>query len=250
MEWILTLLEWTIIIILVLIALPYIIGPALVWMSQTMPERYHFTQLDPDAFLSERSETFLQLHEQILAAGFRYIGSSSLLMSHSSMAFSIYYQPETRLCCTLSSAYSEPMNTTQLEFTQLYEDGSLISVNNNPLFNIYPAWDKKTGYRFPQVNNFNELLEIADTLLSMQPAWPLKKALPEGHEFELIEEHLNEEMQRLIDTGYVSRTVSNGERKLTIKGALLFTWKLCWPIKNYLGRRDETLSQKALRQFP
>lgn len=247
MDWIITLLEWAIIILAALLALPYVLGPALVWMSQKMPEAYRFKRLDGDNFLAERSETFRQLHQDIVGAGFSYIGSSELLLSHSSMAFSIYYQPETQLCCTLSSAYSEPMNTTQLEFTQLYEDGSLISINNNPLFNIYPEWDKKTGYRFPKVNDFNELLMIADTLLAMQPASIRKKALPQGAEFELIEAHLNEELQRLVSLGYVSDHVVDGERRLTAKGALLFTWKLCWPIKGWLGRRDETRSISALK---
>ncbi len=239
-------LEWIIYIALALTALPYVVGPPLVWLSQTMPEAYRFALLDTEAFLAERSDTFLALHKQISASGFHYIGSSELAMSHSSMAFSIYFNPESLLCCTLSSAYSEPMNTTQIEFTQLFEDGSVVNINNNPLFNIYPDWDKKIGYRFPQVNDFDQLLSIASALIAAHQTTSSKSGLEQGREFAVIEQHLNSEMQRLIDTGYVSPTVHQGKRRLTIKGALLFTWKLCWPIKGWLARRDEIFSRKAL----
>jgi hypothetical protein len=118
-------------------------------------------------------------------------------MSDSSMYFSIYDATDSTLCCALSSAYSQPSNTTQIEFTQLFEDGSIINVNNNPLFDIYPKWDKKSSYRFPNANSFDELFTVAKTIVDNMGR-SAKLGLQKGNEFSSIEEHLTDELQRLV----------------------------------------------------
>jgi hypothetical protein len=125
----LEIIESTIIVVITLVVSQYIFGPILIWCLQKMPESYRFNILNAEEFLEERSDIFLNLHNEIKNNGFNYIGSSELKMSHSSMCFSIYYNTDSKLCCTLSSAYSQPSNTTQIEFTQLFEDGSVININ-------------------------------------------------------------------------------------------------------------------------
>lgn len=62
-----------------------------------------------------------------------------------------------------------------------------------------------------------------------------------------IEAHLTEEMNLLISKGWASTKVINNVRKLTIKGAIFMTWKLCWPVKLWFNNRDVSQSKKALR---
>ena len=76
-------------IILILLVSPYVVGPILVFFTQKFPNKYNFKILDTDDFLSERSETFCVLHEEIQKYGFEYLGSSELIQSNSSMYFSI-----------------------------------------------------------------------------------------------------------------------------------------------------------------
>jgi hypothetical protein len=85
-------------------------------------------------------------------------------MSDSSMYFSIYDATDSTLCCALSSAYSQPSNTTQIEFTQLFEDGSIINVNNNPLFDIYPKWDKNRVIAFRTLTLLTNCLPLQKQL--------------------------------------------------------------------------------------
>jgi hypothetical protein len=242
MEW----LEWILKIALLLIGMQYVAGPVVVWWTQKLPERYKFVRLDSEEFLTQRSNTFLRLHRELVAGSFGYIGSSELKMSLATMYFSIYYNPQTKLCCTLSSAHSKPASTTQIEFTQLFDDGSVVNVSNNPLFDIYPAWDRKIVYRFPNTNDFGELLSAANKLIEKETK-SVKVGLKQGSEFETIENYLTQEMMRLISMGLVSGKAVGGERHLTLKGAIIFTWKLCWPVKSILSSLDEKRSIRALQ---
>lgn len=233
-------------LLLFFIGAQYVVGPILVWRSQKFPQAYRFDELGPRKMEAESSIAYKKLHQKIIATGFEYIGSSELKMSQSKTLFSLFYNAETTLSCTLSSVFSQPASSTQVEFTQMYEDGSLTNVNNNPLFHIYPKWDKKTVYRFPKLNSISGLLKAANTLRGKTET--AKRA---GYEkdrmFEIVEKHLNKELDRLVELEWVSSRVEGGERSLTIKGAILMTWQLCWPVKVILGTLDERRSVKALK---
>lgn len=224
----------------------YVIGPILVWTSQKFPSEYRFNLLDNERFLSERSPVFMQLHNKIISNRFEYIGSSELVQDNSSLYFSIYNNYELKLACTLSSAESLAINTTQIEFTQMYSNGSVLNVNNTPLFDIYPPTDRKLSFRFPDINNFNQLLKIALKLIKCEKRGEERTTLERGKEFATIEDHLNNELRYLIKKGWVSDKVKNKQRKPSITGAILITWKLCWPIKQILNHLDTTRSKEAL----
>ncbi len=224
----------------------FIIGPIMVFISQRMPDAYRFKILDSDNFLTDRTNTFKNLHDTIISQGFEYIGSSEINQSHSNMYFSIYNNYESKLACTLSTAHSAAQETTQIEFTQMYSNGSVVNINNNPIFDVYPNNSLKSCFRFPQINDFNQLLNIAHKLISAHKTGAEKISFDKSHEFSTIESHLTDELNLLISKGWVSSNISNNERRLTIKGAILMTWQLCWPVKNLLNNRDISLSEKAL----
>ncbi len=241
-------INWVLVPLGIFLASQFLLGPVLVYLNQKLPARYKFTLLASEPFLKERGDVFRELHAQIQDAGFRYVGSSELNMSHSSLYFSIYYSEERKLTCTLMTAHAAHQGpVTQIEFTQMYEDGTLFGVNNNGVFGVYPKWDVKEGYRFPHINDCSELLSITEKLIGQYKSNCVPKPLVSGHEFQTIEDHLNEEVQHLIDTGWVSPTPFEGEYRLTIKGAILMTWKMCWPIKGIINRMDVNRSIAALK---
>ncbi|MDC0660922.1 hypothetical protein [Marinobacter sp. SS21] len=233
-------------VIVAFILAQFIIGPILVYMSQKMPEAFRFKLLDQDDFLSERTETFKSLHETIINQGFEYIGSSEINQSHSNMYFSIYNNYELEIACTLSTAHSAAQESTQIEFTQMYSDGTVVNINNNPIINVYPKSFQKLCFRFPDVNDFGQLLDIAMKLISAHKTEAKKVTFDRGHEFPTIEDHLTDELKLLISKGWVSSKVNNEFRKLTIKGAILMTWQLCWPVKLWFISRDLSQSKRAL----
>ena len=233
-------------IILILLVSPYVVGTILVFFSQRFPNKYNFKILDSDDFLSERSETFCVLHEEIQKFGFECLGSSELIQSNSSMYFSFYNDLDLKIACTLSTAHSKPVNSTQIEFTQMYEDGSVLNVNNNSVISVFPPNKRKLSYRFPEINDIKQLLDATKRLVDKNDTIKKRVTFEPGAEISTIEACLDEEVETLIAMGWVSEKTKNNEHRLTIKGAALMTWKLCWPVKKVLERKEESFSRSAL----
>lgn len=241
-------INWIIYPVLVFFCIQYFLGPIMVYFNQKLPIKYRFETLDSEVFIKERGSMFRALHEQILGSRFRYVGSSELNMSHSALYFSIYYSEELKLTCTLMTAHAaHNIPFTQVEFTQIYDDGTLFGVNNNAIFGAYPKWSIKDGYRFPSVNDFNRLLDITEKLIRRYKSDCSPIALEPGTEFQTIENHLNDEVQHLIEIGWVSPKQNGKSYHLTIKGAVIMTWKMCWPIKMFINKADIKRSEMALR---
>ena len=241
-------INWVIYPLLIFIGAQCLLGPIMVYLNQNIPIKYKFTILDSEIFLEERGSIFRALHDQILGSGFRYVGSSELNMSHSALYFFIYYNEELKLTCTLMTAHAaHNAPFTQIEFTQLYKDGTLFGVNNNGIFGVYPKWSIKDGYRYPSVNDYNQLLNIARKLIDRYKSNCTPIELEPGSEFQIIESHLNDEVQHLIEIDWVSPRQRGDSYHLTIKGALLMTWKMCWPIKSFINKADIKRSESALR---
>ena len=241
-------IAWLLVPLALLVSLQYLLGPIMVYINQKIPGRYRFDLMDSEEFLSARGPVFQLLHDQIQEQGFRYVGSSELRMSHSVIYFSIYYSYSRKLACTLMTAHADHDNpVTQIEFTQMYSDGTLLNVNNNAVFGVYPEWDIKEAYRFPHVNDVSELLEMTEKIIRIRKPKAEALAMVEGKEFETIENHLNDEMDRLVRLGWVSSRSHDNEHKLTLKGAVLMTWKMCWPIKFILNKFDARRSVNVLK---
>ncbi len=147
---------------------------------------------------------------------------------------------------TLSSIQSQPINSTQIEFTKIYNDGSVPNVSNGPVFSTYPVNDRKISFRFPDINDVDRLLGAAQKLAGSKVNTAGELTIERGLEFAAVESNLNEELSFLMSKGWVSKKSVGDKRSLTLKGALLMTWQLCWPVKLFLNSRDVKSSMKAL----
>jgi DNA-binding MarR family transcriptional regulator len=70
----------------------------------------------------------------------------------------------------------------------------------------------------------------------------------QGSAWSLFESQLTDELDSLVERGWVSRTVADHKRRLTAKGALLMAWKHCWPVRALLDRAQARASKKALEE--
>ena len=238
---------WIMKIILGLVLLQYIAGPLIIYFSQRLPEKYEFKLIDSHTFLSNCSEVYLEIHEKLESLGFNYAGSSVLELNRVTMNFSIYTKKDEDLLCTLSSSITAhpKFNTVQLEFTNLFLDGSALNINNNPLPDTFSKNKMKTTFRFPNVNDVDGLLSRFRKIASSDNLGKAPLAIPEGKEFQKFEAFLNRELKWLIETGWVSQKVVNSNRSLTVKGALLMTWMHCWPVNAIRGKLEELKSENA-----
>ena len=236
---------WIIEALVIFLAAQYVLGPVLVWWKQRLPEKYRFKLLDSEKFLSARTAVFIALHEEIQAGNFEYIGSSELMMSDVSMYFSIYNNFDKKIACTLVTAHSIPEDTSYIEFTQMYENGSVLNVSNASIINVYPKSEMRLAFRFPEVNDFHRLLELAEKLIRTNRKNEQKITFTRGNEFAAVEAYLDRELNKLVDRGWVQSGIVAGGRRLTVKGALLMTWKMVWPARQILNKSDIAFSERA-----
>lgn len=238
--------EWIIIGMAIFFGIQYLFAPIIVFWSQKLPENYSFNLLESEKFLSERTPVFIELHKEIQDSGFEYIGSSELIMSNASMYFSIYNNFSKKIACTLVTAQSVPVKSTYIEFTQMYKNGSVLNVSNAPIINVYPKSEYRLSFRFPMVNDFGQLLELAEKLINSNKQSEEKITFIRGDEFKTVESYLNRELSELIERDWVQSIITAGHRRLTVKGALLMTWKMLWPIKQILNKIDISRSHRAI----
>ena len=239
--------EWALSAFLIYFGLHAILGPLMVWRLQRLPESYSFRLLDSDTFLVERSEAYRSLHAEIQHKRFEYVGSSELLCGNASMFFGVYHHYGDKLVCSLVTVKSGLVHSTHIEFTKVYADGSVLDVSNAAIPNVFPRSVMKLAFRFPWVNDFDRLLKISRFLIDRHKNCTTDTSLAQGDEFTEIEGYMNRELAELIERGWVSPLVHNGERRLTFKGAVLMTWKLIFPIKQILDFSEQQASQRAIR---
>jgi hypothetical protein len=243
-----TILEWVVTCAILMWVLPHVLGPILVWYSQKIPEHYRLAPIEGMQGPEYWSSAVAMMHEDLLGLGFEHVAVSELAMNKVSMVFSLYRDDRRRLSGTLVHAKSKAMNFAFAEFTQLYADGSALSIYNAPIASVYPPSQYKFHCRFPKVKAVAELLRITEKIRDGYPNTHPPVVLPKGNEFQAIGMFLDRESNELIQKGWLSSQASNGFRRLTIKGAVLMTWKSCWPWKTILDRMDQRRSLKALQR--
>jgi len=219
----------------------HISSPLIVRKTERLPETYRF-----NATPAFETDLVRSLKFQLSTLGFEYIGSSELRDSISDTHFSLFREKEGTLSATVVTVQNPLDHFTYLEFMQLYQDGTVVSVSNAPVCSVYPTMDKRITLRLPKVQNSETLLkvvELAKFHSSLNaPAVPLR----DGTEFAQVAATLNDELQQLINRGYVASDARNGQRSLTLKGALLFAWKSLWPWRYFRQRLEEKQTKTFL----
>ncbi len=233
--------------VLILIAIFYIVTPLWIYRVQKLPARVSFEAVDDNEFLSDQSDKFRALDNKLKEIGFEYIGSSTLLDSHSSACFSLYFNAQANVTGMLISMRSAADNFTYMEFSQLYSDGTMLDVSNSPAVPVYPKMDIKISARFPEVLDAEKLYRVFLKLKSSLK----NNSSSIGHKrefgFRKIEVFIAKESDELVNLGYCQRAIDlEGKRSLTLKGACVFTWKNTFPGKGIYDKLDQAYSQKLL----
>lgn len=239
MDLLLTLFSWLIALGIGLLLAMYCLLPLLVWKQQGAAADFTLQQLPAGLFLAERNAEFRDWHAALLGLDFEYLGSSQLGFSHATTFVSLY-RHSNGLTGTVATVGNAQMEANMLEFTQLYADGSVLSVNNSNQVSVYPRLAYKRSYRLPSIRDARVLMKIA--LKHREPYNSPRSTLTPGKEFEEVGAWLQREQEDLIRMGYMQTGLrADGLRGLTLKAAYFMSWKLLWPCKGLLDakqRRD------------
>lgn len=202
-----------------------LLAPLFVWRSQTIPARVRLEAVSEPGFVAARCARFRELDARLLAMGGEYIGSSTLTVGTATTHFSVYLLDGGLTFGTLVSITGAAEEVVYTDFSRLYEDGSILDVNNAPVVSAYPDMKIKIMARLPKIQEPAALhaafLQLAGTLQN--------SAAPANARdldcFSAIRDFIERESDELVRRGYCHADIDvSGSRSLTLKGAYLMTW--------------------------
>lgn len=224
------------------------LGPFVIWKTQKLPAVVKFKPLDNDLFLAERSPVFVNYNDSIIGLGFEVVGSSMLEDSHSESTFRLYWNSELSLSAMAVTIKSNVEEMTYIEFTQKYNDGSVLDVSNSPRPEGYPDLGIKKAYRYPNLLCAVGLLAAHQKLSKNLKCRIAHKEFDMGSGFGEVESFLRCESDALLERGLVKPEIDeNGKRSLTLLGALALTYRAVFPGKNIWGYITEMRAKLALK---
>ena len=227
----------------------HFIVPLIVYRLHRGPEKYTLPEISWESFIAGRSSAFLREHADFMQLGFIPAAASVLSIPGCITYFALYRHESDPAAATLMSSGNARGETITKEFTQRYENGFHLSLIASPLPTPFPRWRKKEGFRLPNVASIAQLFEAFKGIRA-NSQYGLPERLPIGQELGEVQNYLNEELEDLISRQYLSARAINGQRKFTLKGAYLMTWKISWPwkaIDNMISRdRVKRLSRKGV----
>jgi hypothetical protein len=134
------------------------------------------------------------------------------------------------------------------EFGAVFRDGDFLMVNNSSQILGLPEAGPRILYRLPQLESPLELheafLKLRDeqvrrgrTLLGIAP----------DRVAAVIDDYLNSESAWFAAAGYF-RPSTPEQLRPTLKGALVLTWRQCFPVRQWIDHSGRRASIRALQQ--
>jgi len=238
------LLTLSILICVLLVAAPLfqnLVGPFLIWRLQRIPTLVRFPSISEAAFAENMSAEAVLYERALLALGFVKLDSSSLLNTHATSFFRLYWNAEIELAAMVVIAKTARKTLCYLEFSQKYEDGSELDVSNATRPGAYPVLGHRLAYRFPRLLAAEELLDAHTRLRRKHKPDARPVRFEPGRGLRFLEQGMRDESEALLRLGLVEPEIGDdGKRALTLRGAIALTYRAVPPglhIWNYLTRR-------------
>ncbi len=235
-------------IIFIPIALLNLLGPIFVKRVQKLPARIRFTEHDEKEFLGSRDVEFNQLDSEIKVIGFEYAGSSFIKDTNTETNFSLYTNETDMTCAMVVSIVSNVKSITYVEFSQLYEDGSMLDIFNATQVSPYPDMDLKIALRYPDIKSPKALYEVFLRIRNFMKNTARPMVYDKSKGFKYVEEFMARESDELVKKGYCNNEIdADGKRSLTWKGAYLLTWQSVFPGNRIRDLIDRSNASRILR---
>lgn len=234
-------------ILLLPILLINILGPIFIKRTQKLTARINFDRQNDNKLTFSGDSKFLSLNQDIEALGFEYVASSSIDNSHAKTDFSLYSHSSDNTCAMLVSINSNIKSVSYIEFSQLYQDGSMLDVSNSAQVSAFPKMNIKLAVQYPEVRSAKELYSIFLRLkdLLKNSAKPIAYDKSKGLEY--VERFMADESDELVKLGYCHPEIGkDGKRLLTWKGAYLITLRSVFPGNKFTLLFDRILANKLL----
>lgn len=233
------------IVVLVVLFQP-IIGPILIYFTLKQSAEPNIESHKPDTFPQDVQDYFLQNIPALEKQEFKVICSW----------ISEQDTPMMLHCCMLKHTNMQDMamivvgqnDIRYIEFGSEF-NGLDISTNNNlqhPL--VFPERQDTKKYSFPNISDPGELYAIHQLLLRRDAKDAAPKTVADGMELDGVKKGIIREMERNVADGYYRFDAAAEGYRPTVKGAVLMTWKMIWPLKNIVRARHTRKMERVLQE--
>lgn len=240
-EWILPVATTLLALLVVLKAVPFVLGPLLIKKTTTVLAAPEVKRADA---LPDTVEAYFTRVEAALAQhGLRRLCTVEVrtapggAVSYAAM----FVQPERRIL-GMAAALSQPRqdHLTYMEFSSELADGSILTTNNSAIVSPYKASPTTETLQFDWIADAGALYKVHRARLSS--ARKGAPRLPEpGGELDFVREAIERPVRAQAEFGYF--TLDGATYKLTWKGACRMTWLSLSPLKE---KRSARMKARAL----
>jgi hypothetical protein len=255
-------LDWLLIALLaavVLVGLPWVLGPALILAVARYGVDPEFDPIDPDE-LSEPVLAYLDAGaRQLETLGFRELtwltmrGFAPRMVSH----FAVLLHDDGRVAAMVAviEAGSDGATRLQAKFLELctlLPDGRHVCTSNSgELLPPVPV-PGRVAIQLPRVEDPGRLLHLHRGLVTLESGSGRGSAAAIRDDVEaFLRQCIVIQVDALVDAGLMRRPGADGQSRPTLKGAFILTWSMLWPASAVRRtRRDRRTAALVARLEP
>ncbi len=245
-------MEFILIFLAVFFGSQYILGPILAYFNlRREPATMNLKVFDPrqEQPPGYAREFFGQVYQGLEKSGFKITAFVRSEMSGNELILMLFHnrkQMDAAMACSLKSS---ELHNTYLEYCTEFENGFEICTNNSmvPLGTFAPKPGKNV-YQYPTIENIDLYRVHQEILKKYGPSSP-KILPPDEKAVQYLVDGLRKDNEYQVTAGYKNYDARSDTFSATIKGAVLMTWKLCFPIKQIRSQIRKSQFHKILRHL-
>lgn len=232
-------------VLMLILASQYLIGPLVIRATASHPARFNFTAGAPGCEQLPESKSHAGMVRELQDMGFEFLQQTGVPGPATGLA-TFLYAPGDGAFVYVASLKAGLKSVKFVEFCHWYEDNKLLVVNNNPEILGVGRFPQRQMVRLPHLTDLAELYGAFRSIFLYGQSGGLKPiCLQESDIMPSVDRLLNEEVEYFLARGFF-HPANNEHVRLTFKGAVLMTWRQCFPIKQIIDYRDRQQSGELL----
>jgi hypothetical protein len=234
--------------ILILLLLPHLLGPVIIYLTQKSPAYPDFTVVNPAELPPPIAATFARSGDILAGLGFERVaclykyGLATNVRSFLMLLVNRETKESALVYDMLADTGITTIQRSSVEFSTDLSDGVEVCTTTGSDPNPYKSYPEKLIHQFPEVKNPWALYRLHREMVSLHAGAGTYSYLPvEGDEIRSMSVSFTKTLMRQVEFGYLYLDEPTNQFRPTLKGAILMTWKLAWPagmIRRALIRRN------------
>ena len=216
--------------------LPFVLGPIAVYRKHRIPIERNFFPLTSAEIASCTTPIFADRVVALTALGFQPVINLHSRSQPPSISVTIFHNTSTgdqahvtEICMDKSATLAPVKFLGHMEFCTEYEDGQEIDTTNGLNPTIFGLTPERKVTHLPGVENAHLLYRIHRSFTESINVSKKPLSAP-GTESRELQAGMARTLDRQRKLGYLKLEASKDYYSPTVKGAIIMTWKLAWPV--------------------